>query len=181
MFSADEARSEGLALAVDLWSDRDSAELDEAVERTARHFAAILRGHPVRLVLRPAPFTFEQGSNIPRPTILTGGAMSVTMTDAQEVTYACEPEDSKGFEVSDTLTWSESSGGAVVTAAPSADGLSCVLTAVAPGTSTVSVTDGSLSAQDLITVTPGSVASLVLTPGTPEDVAAAAPPSAPTA
>lgn len=91
--------------------------------------------------------------------------MSVTMTDVQAVSYACEPEDSRGFAVSDALTWSEDSGGAVVTAAPSADGLSCEFTAVAPGTATVSVTDGTLSASDLITVTVGGVASLVLTPG----------------
>jgi len=97
------------------------------------------------------------------------------MTDDQMVTYVCEPEDDKGFAVGDTLTWSESSGGAVVTAAPSADGMSCVFSAVAPGDSTVSVTDGTLSASDTVTVTAGGVASLVLTPGTPVAEAAAPP------
>jgi hypothetical protein len=91
------------------------------------------------------------------------------MSDTQEVTYAVEAEDSRGFQVADTLTWSESSGGAVVTATPSADGTSCLFTSVAPGTSTVSVTDGTLSASDIITVTPGGVASLVLTPGAVTD------------
>jgi len=93
--------------------------------------------------------------------------MSVTMTDDQEVTYTVAPEDDKGFPVSDTLTWSESSGGAVVTVTPSADTLSALFVSVAPGTSTISVTDGTLSATDIITVTAGTVASLVLTPGTP--------------
>lgn len=93
--------------------------------------------------------------------------MSVTMTDAQQVTYTCEPEDSKGFQVSDTLTWSSDDAGAVLTVTPSADGLSCVFAAVAPGTATISVTDGTLSGSDLITVTPGGVATLVITPGTP--------------
>ena len=95
--------------------------------------------------------------------------MSVTMTDSQEVTYTCEPEDSKGIEVSDTLTWSSDDGGAVLTVTPSADTLSCVFAAVAPGSATITVTDGTLSGTDLITVTAGPVASLVLTPGTPTD------------
>jgi Bacterial Ig-like domain (group 2) len=93
--------------------------------------------------------------------------MSVQMTDAQAVTYTVDPEDSKGFPVADTITWSESSGGTVVTATPAADGLSCVFAAVAPGTATISATDGTLSASDSIDVTTGGVASLVLTPGAP--------------
>ena len=101
--------------------------------------------------------------------------MSVTMTDTQEVSYAVEPEDSKGAQVSDTLTWTESSAGAVVTATPSADGLSCVFAAVDPGTSTITVTDGTLTGTDIITVVAGSVASLVLTPGVPTDEPAPAP------
>ena len=40
-----------------------------------------------------------------------------------------------------------------------------MFTAVAPGTANISVTDGTLTASDLITVTAGAVASLVLTPG----------------
>jgi hypothetical protein len=103
--------------------------------------------------------------------------MSVTMTDSQQVSYGVEPEDDKGFPVADTITWSEDSGGAVLSAAPSADGLSCVFTAVAPGSANVTASDGTLSASDLVTVTAGAVASLVLTPGTPEDVAPPAPPA----
>ena len=92
VFSADEARYEALRLAVDLYAGRDSSELREAVTFTARHFAAILRGRPVRLVLHPAPVTFEQGRpGLSHPTILTGASMSVTMTDAQQVAYAVEP------------------------------------------------------------------------------------------
>ena len=93
--------------------------------------------------------------------------MSVTMTDSQEVTYTVEPEDSKGIAVSDTLTWSSDDGGAFVTLTPSADTLSCLFAAVAPGTANISVTDGTLSGADSIVVTAGPVASLVLTPGTP--------------
>ena len=94
--------------------------------------------------------------------------MSVTMTDDQQVSYSVEPEDDKGFATSDTITWSSDDGGAVLTVTPSADGLSCVFAAVAPGSATITASDGTLSASDLITVTAGGVASLVLTPGTPE-------------
>ena len=93
--------------------------------------------------------------------------MSVSMTDSQEVTYTCEPLDSKGIEVSDTLTWSSDDGGAVVTLTPSDDTLSCLFAAVAPGTANISVTDGTLSGADVITVVAGGVATLTLTPGTP--------------
>ena len=93
--------------------------------------------------------------------------MSVTMSDAQQVSYSVEPEDTKGIAVSDTLTWSSDDNGAVVTITPSADTLSCVFAAVAPGTANISVTDGTLSDTDVIVVTAGPVASLVLTAGTP--------------
>ena len=105
--------------------------------------------------------------------------MPVSMTDSQEVTYACEAEDSRGFQVADTLTWSEDSGGAVVSLAPSADGTSCVVTAVAPGTANITVTDGTLSGTDAVTVTPGAVAQLVLTPGAVTDQPAPEPSPAP--
>ena len=165
----DRARSEALALATELHAfDRDHDQVDCVLE-TAGKFTRWLVERPHRLHLRPAPFTFQQPA-YPGPAVHTktgDHGMSVTMTDAQTVSYTCEPEDSRGFPVADTLTWSESSSGAVVTAAPSADGLSCVFTAVAPGTSTITVTDGTLTGTDIITVTPGPVASLVLTPGTP--------------
>jgi hypothetical protein len=172
----DRCRIAGLALAVELYARRDHGgdlasqdQLAGRVTETAGRFSDWLLARPARLRLHPSPFTFAEGTPGPGvPTITTGETgMSVTMTDDQEVTYACEPEDDKGAQVADTLTWSESSGGAVVTATPSADGLSCAFAAVAPGTSTITVTDGTLSGTDLITVTPGAVASLVLTPGTP--------------
>ena len=101
--------------------------------------------------------------------------MSVSMSDSQQVSYTVEPEDSKGFQVSDSLTWSEDSAGAVVAMTVAADGLSAEFVAVAPGAASISVTDGTLSGSDLITVTAGPVASLVLTAGTPEDQAPAGP------
>ena len=180
----DEARAEGLALAVELHAIQDTPRdqftreaLPERVIATAGQFASWLLARPHHLRLIPAPYTFAQPA-YPGPAVRTktgDNGMSVTMTDAQEVSYSCAADDSKGFPVSDTFTWSSDDGGAVLTVTPSADGTSCVFAAVAPGSATISVTDGTLSASDLITVTPGGVASLVLTPGTPTDEPAPAP------
>ena len=172
----DEARSEALALAVELHAATDLSVTPfdqrpsaKGVLETAGEFTRWLTERPHRLRLRPAPFTFQQLA-YPGPAVRTktgDHGMSVTMTDSQAVTYACEPEDSKGQPVSDTLTWSSDDNGAVVTLTPSDDTLSCVFAAVAPGTANISVSDGTLSGIDVITVTAGPVASLVLTPGTP--------------
>lgn len=174
MISPDEARETGLGLAVELFS---STRVDpfilladpSPVIRVAGAFANWLLARPRTLRLRPAPFTFPQAGGPGIPTRTGENGMSVTMTDAQEVVYTCEALDSKGVEVSDTLTWSSDDNGTVVTVTPSADGLSCTFAAVDPGSATITVTDGTLSGSDLITVTPGAVASLVLTPGAPTD------------
>lgn len=177
--NADRARLIGLKLATELHAaiDRPRGPFDrtdpvpECVIETAGLFARWLTEPPHRLHLRPAPFTFQQRA-YPGPAVHTKTGehgMSVTMTDSQLVSYACEPEDNRGFAVADTLTWSSDDNGAVVTLAPSDDTLSCTFTAVAPGTANISVTDGTLNGTDVITVTPGGVATLVLTPGTPQD------------
>lgn len=177
-------RLEALRLAVELYArtcDEDFTD-EEGVLRAAAQFTRWLTARPERLVLTPAPTTFEQGDPARHhPTERTGDPMSVTMTDSQEVSYAVLAEDSKGAPVADTLTWTADDKGAVVTVTPSADGSSCVYAAVAPGTATITVTDGTLSASDLITVTAGAVASLVLTPGTPAAEGGSTPPPAPAA
>ena len=173
MTTPGEARELGLRLAVELHAALDTSSpfappAPERVIDTAGQFAGWLLARPRRLRLRPAPFTFTEGAPGPGTPTKTGDdGMSVTMTDSEQVTYACEPEDSKGFEVADALTWSSDDNGAVVTVTPAADGLSCNFAAVAPGSANITVTDGTLSGSDLITVTAGPVASLVLTPGTP--------------
>jgi hypothetical protein len=176
----DAARSGALALAVELFARRDENMMHpvaDQVEETAGQFTRFLLARPHRLRLRPAPFTFAQPAypGPAAPTSTGDDGMSVTMSDAQEVTYAVEAEDSKGVQVTDALTWSSDDNGAVVTVTPAADGMSCVFAAVAPGTANISVTDGTLSAVDVITVTAGAVASLVLTPGAVTDEPAPAP------
>jgi len=177
--NADRARLIGLKLATELHAAiglplgnyGPVESIPACVLETAGEFARWLTEPPHRLHLRPAPFTFQQ-PDYPGPAVHTktgDHGMSVTMTDSQEVSYSVAADDSKGFPVADTFTWSSDDGGAVLTVTPSADGTSCVFAAVAPGSATISVTDGTLSASDLITVTTGAVATLVLTPGTPTD------------
>jgi hypothetical protein len=157
-----------------------SRESPFVINRLAEELLAWLTKRPARLVLRPAPRTFAEGNPaLSVPTRFTGDGMSVTMTDDQQVTYAVQAEDDKGAAVSDSLTWTADDNGAVLTVTPAADGMSASFAAVAPGTATITVTDGTLSASDLITVTAGAVASLVLTPGAPSAEAPAAP-AAPT-
>jgi len=172
---ADEARLQGLNLAVELWQRRrGDDDIDDTVIATAARFAQVLyRRRPHRLVLTVAPNTFEQGQPALSSPTRIGEHMSVTLTDTEQVQYTVAAEDSKGFPVSDSLTWSESSAGATVTLTPSADGLSAEFVAVAPGSSTITVTDGTLTATDSIDVVAGAASQLVLTPGTPEAVAAA--------
>jgi hypothetical protein len=93
----------------------------------------------------------------------------VQLTDTQQVPLSVEPEDSKGFDTSDTLTWS-SSDTTVISLQPSADTLSCLCVAGNPGTGiVVTVTDGTISASDNFDVVAGTAASLVITEGVPEE------------
>lgn len=125
-----------------------------------------------------SPITYEQGSAASVPTrYITGGDQSMaSMTDTQQFTASIEVEDSKGFDTTDAnaLTWSEDSGGAVVTLQPSADGLSCVIVAVAPGTANYSVTDGTLTGGGSAVVTAGAASQIVVSESAPADQAPAA-------
>ena len=172
----DACRELGLRYAVKLnecqgHEDRGGLDITDRVLDQAGRFTIWLAARPAYLRLYRAPITLQQPA-YPGPAMPTktgDNGMAVSMSDTQEVTYTVEPEDSKGIPVSDTLTWSSDDNGAVVTLTPSADSLSCLFAAVAPGTANISVTDGTLSATDAITVTAGPVASLVLTPGAPVD------------
>lgn len=156
MISADDARREGLRLAVDLWEDRNSSDLIPDVERTALAFARILTGTPAEIKLG-SPFITEQATGLRVPLHRTGADMAVTITDTQIATYAVTENDTKGFPVTDPITWTEDSGGTVV-ASDGSGGFS----AVAPGTANITASDGTLSATDAITVDPSAPTSLVL-------------------
>jgi hypothetical protein len=177
--TADEARAEGLRLAVQLWSHRDSFELDESVTRSALRFAGILAARATTISVGD-PVISEQGHPaLHSPVKRTGADMAVTITDTQVATYPAASEtDSKGFPVTgDTITIAEDSGGTVVAMQQNPDG-SAAFPAVAPGSAQVSWTNGTLSFADTINVTPGDAASLVV--GAPV-ITDQAPPAAPTA
>lgn len=127
-----------------------------------------------RLRITADPITYEQGNpSLSQATRFIGG--KVQLTDTQQVTLTVQPEDSKGFPTSDTLTWS-SADDTVVSLQPSADSLSCLVVAGVPGLGVVvTVTDGTISATDSFDVVAGGVATLQISEGTPEDQPPAGP------
>ena len=131
-----------------------------------RAFLGLVSG--ARLRISADPITYEQGNpSLAQATRYVGGI--VQLTDTQQVLLTVQPEDSKGFPTSDTLTWS-SADDTVVSLQPSADTLSCLVVAGNPGLGVVvTVTDGTISATDSFDVVPGGVATLQISEGTPEE------------
>ena len=127
-----------------------------------------------RLRITADPITYEQGNpSLAQATRYAGG--KVQLTDTQQVLLTVQPEDSKGYPTSDTLTWS-SADDTVVSLQPSADTLSCLVVAGVPGLGVVvTVTDGTISATDSFDVVPGGVATLQISEGTPEEQPPATP------
>jgi hypothetical protein len=148
----------------------------EDVEKLVDRFAQLIRGG--HLVGRIQAFTYTQGSDAREPTHYVEGDTSMAvMKDTQQFTVTVEPEDSKGFDTADTLTWTEDSNGAFVTLQPSDDTLSCLVVAVAPGVANYKASDGAgREFNGVATVTSGDVASLVGVEGAVEDQPAATPP-----
>ena len=161
MIPADEARRQGLRLAVDLYSGRrwDEDFSGDSVLHAAREFAWVLYGRADQITLNDPVITEAASPGRPVPIQRTGATMAVTITDTQVADYsgAVSEKDTKGFPVTDALTWTEDSAGAVVTG----DGTG-KFTAVAPGTANITTTDGTLSASDAVVVDPGAAASLLL-------------------
>jgi hypothetical protein len=176
-----ECRAEGLRLAVELHSRQDfslgfySGDTAGRILGDAAQFALWLESRPARIKVGN-PVITEQGHPARRfPLNRTGADMAVTIKDSQIATYpAPEAEDSKGFPVSDTITVSEDSAGAVVALVSNPDG-TAVCTAVAPGAAQVTWTDGTISFSDTINVTAGDAATIVVGEPTITDQA---PPSA---
>jgi hypothetical protein len=130
-----------------------------------------------RLAITADPLTYAQGNPaLSQATRHAGG--KVQLTDTQQVALAVQPEDSKGFPASDSLTWSTADA-SVVALQPSADTLSCLCVAGNPGLGVVvTVTDGVISATESFDVVAGGVATLQISEGIPEEQPPAAPPAA---
>jgi hypothetical protein len=165
----DRARSEALALAVEFHAAIDLTLIPfdqhpaaERVLETAGEFTRWLTARAVRIKVGK-PVITEQGHPARHfPLHRTGAGMAVTIKDSQIATYpAPEADDSKGFAVSDTITVSEDSSGAVVSLVSNPDG-TAAFTAVAPGAAQVTWTDGTISFSDTINVTPGDAATIVV-------------------
>lgn len=167
--SIGQCRAEGLKLAVQLLAREDTSAYDaaardrfaERVIATAGRFSGWLLARPARITVG-RPTISEQADPARTFPSGTGEDMAVTITDTQIATYpAPEALDSKGFEVADTITASESSGGTVVAMTANADGTTS-FAAVAPGAAQVTWTDGTLSFSDTINVTAGDAATIVV-------------------
>ena len=107
---------------------------------------------------------------------------TISLTDLQEVAAAVSAVNAAGKAVPLPVVpvWAVADAG-IVSLTPSADGLSCEVTAVAVGTTTVTVSatlaDGSVISAPAVpvAVTASGPVALVVTVGTPTDIPPAAP------
>lgn len=177
----DECRAEGLRLAVELHSRQDFAtggydgDTARKILADAAQFSTWLISRPAKIKVGDPVITEQDRPGHFFPLNRTGADMAVTIKDTDVATYpAPEAEDSKGFEVSDTITVSEDSAGATVSLVSNPDGTATV-TAVAPGAAQVTWTDGTISFSDTVNVTAGDAATIVVGAPTITSQAPAAP------
>lgn len=135
---------------------------DEVIRR-AGEFAEWLGARPARIRVGPARISDQSAPALTHPARREPG-MPTVMTDGQQATYpAAEAEDSKGFQVADTvtLTTDDDTAQAVAARTDNADG-STKFVAVAPGVITLTWSDGNLTTVDTLQVTPGGAAQIVV-------------------
>jgi hypothetical protein len=166
--TADEVKVQALEFAVRL---SDPTQPIEEVLHKANTLAAWLGGPAAgaSLMLVVAPNTYEQNGTGHTPTKFSSGG-KVQLTDTQQVTLTVQAVDSKGFPTTDAnLTW-ESADPNIVSLQPSADSMSCLVVAGAPGLGcVVTVSDGDRNATESFDVVGGGIATLQIQVGTPED------------
>lgn len=151
-----------------------TAQRHATLESAQAFFQWLIKTHPVSMTITVGPPS-EQGS--PASPSMEGSAVAVTLTDTQQVTLTLGEKDSKGQDVTgDAVVWSVDNTSAV-TLTP--NGYTCVVAAGTPGTATVTVTDGTLTATEAFVVTSGAASALTLTADTPVEQPAA--PAAPAA
>ncbi len=89
--------------------------------------------------------------------------------DTEEFTLSVDTKDAKGFETADAIEWAADDAGAVIALTPAADGRSCLVSAVAPGSAVITVTDSAaspaLTATEAVDVVPGATATIALAEG----------------
>lgn len=101
-------------------------------------------------------------------------SVSITLTDTQQVDLNVQPTDSKGYPTDDpNLQWSVDDENVVSIQQDPNDPKHITLVAGAPGSATVSVTDGTNNGAEAVVVTSGQAAALQLVAGTPTEQAPA--------
>lgn len=91
---------------------------------------------------------------------------SISMKDDENVVVQVQPLDKKGNPVTDSVTYSIDNTG-VATLAPSEDGYSVIVSGVAPGTASITITDGTLSTLVAVNIEGDTATALSATVGTP--------------
>jgi hypothetical protein len=127
---------------------------------------------PVRLVLY-STHPDEQGS--PVPVQKGDSVVAVQMQDTEQFTVTVEAVDSRGNPVAgDSLTWTVDNTEAVAINVDPSNPMRATIVAGRPGNAIITVSDGTLSGQELVTVTAGAAVAFSLTEGAVEAQPAAA-------
>jgi len=171
MYSFRERRT-ALDAAVALFAGATGVPAAETVLTYATVFLGWVSG--ARLQVRADALTYRQGNpSISHATQYIGG--KVQLADNEQVTISVDPVDSKGFDVTgDTITYT-SADPSVIAVQPASDGLSVLCVAGNPGSTTVTISDGTITGTEAFDVTAGPVASFKITEGTPEPQPVPAP------
>lgn len=131
-----------------------------------------------RWLTRPATLTLAAGPAVDQttglPTTTPTGVPAMQLHDNEQVDLTVDTNDAKGFETTDSVTWM-SSDETVATVTVSADSKTGTVIAGNPGSATITVSDGTLSATEAIDVVPAGTATISIAEGTPVAQTPAAP------
>lgn len=182
LFAADGNRATALRVAADLCIAAGvvrlhrgidaEVSLDASIEATlttAEQLLAWLNG-PLSIHLH-AGVIRDQTTGLPSGATSTGGTMQ--LHDNEQFDLSASTEDAKGFETADTLTWTADDE-TVVTLNVSDDTKTCTVIAGAPGSTVITVTDGTNSATEAVDVITGDTTAIVLGEGAVTEQPAAA-------
>lgn len=140
----------------------------EVLESAQEFYAWVSQRTPVRLTMSAGPATPQTGA--------TEGD-HVQIHDDEQFTLTLAETDSKGQPVTtDTITWSVADE-SVATLQVSDDTYSATVVAGNPGSTVVTVTDGTLTATEAVDVVAGAAALITLSEGAAEPQAPVTPPA----
>lgn len=147
----------------------DQAAADASVRATASSLYRWLTG-PVAIRIHPGPVVDQDtGEVIHHHERGHHVATTLDLQDNQNDTLTIAETDSKGQPASDQIVWTVDNP-SIVSITPSADTMSCALSALAVGTANVTAADANNSAVfdvEAVVVTAGPATTLTITAGTP--------------